>query len=129
MVFSASSALCPRLPTTLRSQAEESFSILLRITGSICWPISTGEAAPVLVPGDIAAMSAAWRRKKPAEAARPPLGVTKARTGTREATIFSVISRLESSRPPGVFRRSSTAAAFSRPACSMAFPMISTVTG
>ena len=37
---------------------------------------STGEAAPALVPGAIAATSPASSRKKPAEAARPPLGVT-----------------------------------------------------
>jgi hypothetical protein len=60
----------------LRSQAEVSFSIFERITGSICSPISTGEAAPVLVLGAMAAMSAASSRKNPAEAACPPLGVT-----------------------------------------------------
>ena len=42
-------------------------------------------------------------------------------TGTREATIFEVISRLASSSPPGVFRRSRTAAAFSWAAWSMAW--------
>ena len=93
MVFSASSALRPRLMTMLRSHADASFSTLLRITGSICPAISTGDAAPVLVPGAMAATSAASRRKNPAEAARPPLGVTYAITGTREATIFDVISR------------------------------------
>ncbi len=72
MVFSASSALRPRLVTMLRSIAAESFSTLARITGSICCPSSTGDAAPVFVPGAIAAMSPACRIKKPAEAARPP---------------------------------------------------------
>ena len=35
-----------------------------------------GEAAPVSVPGAIAAMSAESRMKKPAEAAREPVGYT-----------------------------------------------------
>jgi hypothetical protein len=75
-VFSASSALRPRFPAMLRSQAAVSFSILFRITGSICCPIRTGEAAPVFVPGAMAATSAIWSTKKPAEAARAPPGVT-----------------------------------------------------
>ena len=114
MVFSASSALRPRLVVMLRSQAEASFSTLLRITGSMVSPSRTGDEAPVLVPGAMAAMSADSRMKNPAEAARPPLGVTYAMTGTGEATILDVISRVASSRPPGVLRRIRTAAAFSR---------------
>jgi hypothetical protein len=61
-------------------------------------------------------MSALCSKKKPADAAWPPLGVTYAITGTREATIFELISRVDSTSPPGVFKRSSTAAAFSRAA-------------
>src|SRR5580704_17943472 len=100
----------------LRSHAEVSFSILFRITASISPFISTGDDAPVLVPGAMAATYEASSKKNPAEAARPPLGVPYAITGTREATIFEVISRLASIQPPGVLRRSRTAAAFSREA-------------
>ncbi len=65
------------------------------------WP-PTGCAAPVLVPGDIAATSAAIRMKKPAEAARAPPGVTKTTTGTEDVVIALVMSRVVSTSPPGV---------------------------
>src|SRR4051794_15549797 len=64
--------------------------------------METGEAAPRLVPGAMAAMCAAYRMKVPALAARAPLGATKAATGTGEARIALMISRIEVSRPPGV---------------------------
>ena len=76
MVCSASALLRPRFDVMLRSHAEASFSTFLRITASIVSPSSTGDDAPVLVPGAMAAISAASSRKNPAEAARPPLGVT-----------------------------------------------------
>ena len=98
----------------LRSQAEASFSTFLRMVASISPVSSTGDEAPVLVPGAMASTSAASSRKNPALAARPPLGVTYAITGTGDVTIFEVISRLASISPPGVFSRMSTAAAFSR---------------
>ena len=44
-----------------RMKAAASFSTLLFMTSSIFSPIRTGWAAPVLVPGDIAATSAASR--------------------------------------------------------------------
>ena len=50
----------------------------------------------------MAAMSPAWSRKKPALAARAPLGATKATIGTRERSSAWVIFRIDSSRPPGV---------------------------
>src|SRR5438477_9709395 len=68
----------------------------------------TGEAAPRLVPGAIAAICDAYRMKVPALAARAPLGATNDATGTGEARIALMISRIEVSRPPGVSMRSTT---------------------
>ena len=60
-----------------RISAAASFSSFSFITSSILPPPRiTGWAAPVLVPGAIAATSEDSRIKKPAEAARLPLGVT-----------------------------------------------------
>ena len=67
--------------------------------------------------------------KKPAEAARPPLGATKVTTGIGEATIFSMVSRIASINPPGVLRRMRISVAFSCFARSIALPTISTVMG
>ena len=69
-VASALSARCVRM------NAAASFSSFVFITSSIFSPRRTGCAAPVFVPGAIAAMSAASRMKKPADAARLPLGAT-----------------------------------------------------
>ena len=44
--------------------------------------------------------------KKPADAARAPLGATEVITGTSEAMMRWLISRIESIRPPGVSIRS-----------------------
>ena len=46
--------------------------------------------------------------KVPALAARAPLGATNEATGTGEARIALMISRIEVSRPPGVSMRSTT---------------------
>ena len=46
--------------------------------------------------------------KVPALAARAPLGATKEATGTGEARIALMISRIALSRPPGVSMRSTT---------------------
>ena len=75
-----------------------SFSVF----GSSCPSPATGCAAPALVPGAIAATSPARSRKNPAEAAWAPEGATKVATGTFDARIAVVISRVEVSRPPGV---------------------------
>ena len=58
--LSASCTLRPRLEVNERMKAAASFSIFAFITGSILSlaPISTGCAAPVFVPGAIAATSA-----------------------------------------------------------------------
>ena len=75
--LSATSTLRPRRVATERMKAARSFSIFCFITSSIFAPPRvTGWAAPVLVPGAMAAMSADSRMKNPAEAARDPLGVT-----------------------------------------------------
>jgi hypothetical protein len=129
MAFSASALLRPRLATILRREAAASFSIFCFMTASISPVISTGCAAPVLVPGAMAATSPASRMKKPAEAARAPLGATYVTTGMGAATIFSMDSRMASMRPPGVFRRTSSNAASSCLACWMARDRISAVTG
>jgi hypothetical protein len=60
----------------LRRYAAASFSTFCFMTASISAPIRTGCAAPVAVPGAIAATSPASSRKNPADAARPPLGAT-----------------------------------------------------
>jgi hypothetical protein len=44
----------------------------------------------------------------PALAARDPAGATQVTTGTSAARILRMMSRMEASRPPGVFRRSTT---------------------
>ncbi len=62
----------------------------------------TGWAAPVLVPGAIAATSADMRMKNPADAARAPAGATYTTTGTVHPVMAVVISRVASSSPPGV---------------------------
>ena len=69
--------LRPRFETTERISAAVSFSIFSFMMSSILPPVMvTGWAAPVFVPGAIAAMSALSRMKNPADAARLPLGVT-----------------------------------------------------
>ena len=78
----------------------------------------TGWAAPVLVPGAMAKISQARAMKKPAEADLAPLGPTKAATGVLALTIFSMISRIEVSSPPGVSRVRTTRSAPSRSARS-----------
>src|SRR2546423_239449 len=62
----------------------------------------TGWADPMLVPGAIAAMSAASVMYSPAEAARAPDGETKMTTGSGAASIFLMMCRMDVSRPPGV---------------------------
>src|SRR5262245_30235168 len=82
-------------------------------------PIETGEAAPRLVPGAMAAMCAAYRMNVPALAARAPLGATNTTTGTGEARIALITSRIEVSRPPGVSTCTMTSSAPSFAARSM----------
>ncbi len=91
------------------------------ITSSI-WPMpATGCAAPMLVPGAIAATSAAIVITNPAEAARAPEGPTKTATGVRQLSILSTICRIELSRPPGVSIRITTSGACCASARSIAW--------
>ncbi len=90
------------------------------ITSSI-WPIpATGCAAPMLVPGAIAATSAATVMMKPAEAARAPDGPTNTATGVVQLSMLSTICRIELSRPPGVSMRTTSSGAFWASARSIA---------
>ena len=88
----------------------------LSVLGS-SWPSpATGWAAPVFVPGAMAATSPARRRKNPAEAADAPEGETYVTTGIFDCRIVEAISRVEVRRPPGVESPSTTSAAPSRSA-------------
>ena len=105
---------------------------LSAIVSSMDWPvieIPTGWAAPVFVPGAITKMSHAMAIKNPADADRDPLGNTYATVGTFEFNIFSMISRMEVSRPPGVFNVIRRREACSFSAFWMAFWIYSEVTG
>ena len=65
--------------------------------------IQTG-AAPMWVPGAMAATSAAIVRRKPADAARAPEGPIKIATGVLLASMCVMMSRVESTRPPGAHK-------------------------
>src|SRR5581483_672513 len=65
-------------------------------------PIDTGVAAPRFVAGAIAAIWLAYRIYVPALAARAPGGDTYVATGTVDARIERMMSRIAPSRPPGV---------------------------
>ena len=77
-----------------------------------------GVAAPMFVPGAMAAMWADMVMKVPAEAARAPPGATKTATGTGEANISLTMSRVLLTSPPGVSRRIKRSWAPCRRACS-----------
>ena len=64
------------------------------------WP-PTGVAAPMLVPGAIAATCAASVMNVPALAARLPAGATHTITGSGASSTALTISRVASSEPPG----------------------------
>jgi hypothetical protein len=68
-----------------------------------------GVAAPMLVPGDMAATSPAITTNTPAEAARAPPGVTQVITGTVAANSALTMSRMLVSSPPGVSTSSTSA--------------------
>ena len=89
----------------------------------------TGCAAPMCVPGAIAAMSAAMVRMKPAEAARPPAGPIQIATGVFASSIALMMSRVESTRPPGVRSVNTTSAASARSARAIVSIMYSAETG
>jgi hypothetical protein len=70
-----------------------------------------GEAAPVWVPGAMAAMSAESRMKNPADPPREPVGETYAATGMGELKMCWMMSFMESLRPPCVSMVMRTSAA------------------
>ena len=86
-------------------------------------PALTGEAAPMLVPGAMAATWPAMVMKVPAEAAQAPRGDTNTTTGTRALRIAWMMSFVDESRPPGVSSSISRAAAFSASLWRIAFWM------
>jgi hypothetical protein len=59
-------------------------------------------AAPIAVPGAMAAMLAACAMNEPADAARAPSGLTYAMIGASDRRNRWTICRIELSRPPGV---------------------------
>ena len=63
------------------------------------------------VPGAMTATSAAMVRMNPADAARAPDGPTNTTTGARDVISRETMSRVESSRPPGVRRTMTTTSA------------------
>ena len=74
---SALATLRPRSRASVRTNARASCSAFSFSFFGRSWPSPpTGCAAPVLVPGAIAATSPDNRRKKPAEAAEAPAGDT-----------------------------------------------------
>ena len=76
-VSSSALALRPRPWAMLRIKAAASWVALdARVSGRSCPPPATGEAAPMLVAGAMAATCAAAVMKVPAEAARAPDGAT-----------------------------------------------------
>ena len=77
-------------------------ALALMVSGSSSPPAATGDAAPIFVPGDIAATCAAATRNVPADAALEPDGVTSTATGTGESRMSPTISRMDSRSPPGV---------------------------
>ncbi len=81
------------------------------------------------VPGAIAAMSAAIVMMKPAEAARAPDGATYTAIGVFAAIIFVTISRVASTRPPGVRSVNTTSAAFAASARAIVSIMYCAETG
>ena len=98
----------------------------------MAWPVSemeTGWAEPVLVPGAMTKTSQAMAMKKPADAARDPLGPTNAATGVLALTTASMIWRIDVSSPPGVSRVRMRRSTASRSALSRDRTMYSEVTG
>ncbi len=84
LLRTASSAHCSFLPRSLAmlcayaTASLVTFSTMVSLSPSFSWvlPILTGWAAPIFVPGAMAAMSEASVMMAPADAARAPLGET-----------------------------------------------------
>src|SRR5712691_11904875 len=89
----------------------------------------TGCAAPMLVPGAIAATWAARVINVPAEAARAPLDETYTTVGTLAFNSALTISRVESTSPPGVSSWKITATALASSARRILSVIYSRMTG
>ena len=81
------------------------------------------------VPGAMAATSAAIVIRNPADAARAPLGPTNTTTGTRDSMIAVLMSRVESTSPPGVRSTRTTTSARAASASSRVWMMNSAEAG
>ena len=113
---SAHEALRPHRSASDRMNAAAS---LVTFSFSIAPDTPTGCAAPIFVPGAIAEMGQDIMMNVPAEAARAPSGAVRQMTGTPEARIDRMMSRMDESSPPVVSMVSRTAASRSRLAVSI----------
>ena len=77
----------------------------------------------------MAATSAAMVMRNPADAARAPLGPTNTTTGTSDSMIAVLMSRVESTRPPGVRSTRTTTSASRATASSRVWTMNSAEAG
>ena len=128
--FTAHSTFLPLCSARLLAYAAASFSTFFSIVSSILPPPNpTGCAAPIFVPGAMAATWAAIVIRTPAEAARAPLGATYTMTGTGEFRMDCTMSRIAVSRPPGVSNCRMTHAAPLEAASFTPLSMYSLITG
>ena len=103
IVFTSASEFLSRWLAMLRRRAATSWVVFaFMVSGSSSPPAPTGEAAPMVVPGDMAATCADATRNVPADAALDPEGVTRTAMGTGESRMSPTISRIDSRSPPGV---------------------------
>jgi NAD(P)-dependent dehydrogenase (short-subunit alcohol dehydrogenase family) len=105
--------------TVMMSIDLSSITLRIRSSGMSSPPPATGVAAPMFVPGAITATLLAIVMKVPALAALAPGGATHTIVGSGASSSVPTIWRVESSAPPGVFRRITTASAPSRWALAM----------
>ncbi len=127
---STQSALRPRSCAIERANEAVKFSIFSPITPATSSPpVPTGWAAPIVVPGAIAAIFAASVINVPAEAAPAPDGATYTITGIGAPMILLTIRCAEVSRPPGVSSWITSAAAPLRAASWIESSMKSAVAG
>ena len=111
-VASIASALRPRSAAMLRTSAVVSSSTFLRSVGGKSWPVpEIGAAAPMFVPGAIAATFAATVTSVPADAACAPRGDTNTTVGMFALSSCSTRLRIVEPNPPGVSSRSTSAVA------------------
>jgi hypothetical protein len=114
-IDAATPAFLPRSSARDRICAARSLVIFRfsSLSCTSCPEALTGWAAPMFVPGAMAAIWAAITRNAPADAARAPVGPTQTATGIGAERIFWDIPRIEVTRPPGVSRPITTRAALS----------------